>query len=188
MAGSLSRKVVAALMALLSSMFVLASVAQADLPAPGTRLWAATADSGARKAIAVSPDGSTVFVSGEGRTPDHGSDYVTIAYHTSDGSVLWRARYNGPANGDDFVADGQQALAVSPDGTTVFVTGSTDHPTNLDYATVAYDAQTGTQLWVSRFGSVGWADYGGSLVVSPLGDRLFVTGESYSPTSGPMDT
>jgi hypothetical protein len=43
----------------------------------------------------------------------------TFAAAATPGSVLWAKRYNGP--GDYF--DGGVAVAVSPDSSTVFVTG-----------------------------------------------------------------
>src|SRR5437870_4709988 len=64
------------------------------------------------------------------------------------GSQLWVKRYNGPLNDDD----GARALGVSPDGTTVFVTGASIGTTNGDdYATVAYNASTGANLWLARY-------------------------------------
>jgi hypothetical protein len=63
------------------------------------------------------------------------------------GSQLWAARYNG--SGNNSVA---YSLAVSPGGGTVFVTGVSQGTTSgLDYATVAYNAATGAQLWVKRY-------------------------------------
>ena len=50
-------------------------------------------------------------------------------------------RYNGPANGVDY----GKAVAVSPGGTTVYVTGQSDQA-ERDYATVAYSATAGRQL------------------------------------------
>ena len=56
------------------------------------------------------------------------------------------SRYNGPGNGIDIA----YAIGVSPDGSTVFVTGgSCGSTTGYVYATTAYDASTGTQLLVS---------------------------------------
>jgi DNA-binding beta-propeller fold protein YncE len=74
---------------------------------------------------------------------------------------------------------------VSPDGTTVFVTGFSDggSTTHEDYATVAYDAANGTQLWVKRFnGPANSSDYGTSVGVSPDGKKVFVTGFSFDST------
>ena len=42
-------------------------------------------------------------------------------------------------------------MAVSPDGQTVFVTGYSGSSTGDDYATVAYNAATGTPRWVKRY-------------------------------------
>jgi hypothetical protein len=50
------------------------------------------------------------------------------------GAPLWVKRYNGPAGGQDAAA----AVRVSPDGSKVFVTGtSVGTTTGNDYATVA---------------------------------------------------
>src|SRR6266542_2649914 len=66
---------------------------------------------------------------------------------SSPGHPLWLARYDG-ARG----VDQSNAMALSPDGLKVFVTGkSSSERTDYDAATVAYDANTGATLWVGRF-------------------------------------
>jgi len=50
------------------------------------------------------------------------------------GAQLWAERYNGTGNG----ADVANAVAVSPGGAMVFVTGYSQGTTSTDYATVAY--------------------------------------------------
>jgi DNA-binding beta-propeller fold protein YncE len=85
-------------------------------------------------AIAVSPDGSRVFVTGASDGGRTSLDIVTRAY-SADGRGLWTNRY---AARDDDVA---HAIAVSPDGSKVFVTGeSTTRLGWEDYLTNAYSA------------------------------------------------
>ncbi len=122
---------------------------------PGAKLWVQRYNgpgngNDAAHSVAVSPDGGTVFVTGEskGATPGTDlSDYLTVAYNAATGTQLWTARYSGPGT------DQAAAVAVSPDGGTVFVTGTTWGGSGLggNYATVAYRASDGAQLWVARY-------------------------------------
>ena len=91
---------------------------------------------------------------------------------TVPGAQLWVQRYNGPANGDDRAT----AVAVSPAGGRVFVTGSRDAPNGRpNYATVAYNAATGAQQWVNMYnGPANRSDLPESMAVSPRGDTVFV--------------
>jgi DNA-binding beta-propeller fold protein YncE len=129
--------------------------------------------------VAVSPDGSRVFVTGESSGVSSGQDITTVAYEAETGRELWVGRYNGPANFNDEAA----GLAVSPDGSRVFVTGESPGagPFEPDYATVAYDAADGSERWVARYdGSGHGADIAKAMAVSPDGRRVFVTGSSWA--------
>jgi WD40 repeat protein len=128
--------------------------------------------------LGVSPDGSKVFVAGLSPASNGYSDYATVAYDSSSGAQLWVRRYNGPANGADESYGG--SLGVSPDGSQVFVTGTSQGSTSgYDYATVAYDASTGAPLWVRRYtGPANATDRAHALGVSPKGSKVFVTGAS----------
>jgi WD40 repeat protein len=145
--------------------------------ATGTQSWEMlyydTSDAFAT-GLGVSPDGSTVFVTGYSRGSTGIGDYVTVAYHAATGNQAWATHYDGPAQG----ADVAKALGVSLDGSTVFVTGGSNgskgHP---DYATVAYDTATGTQVWAKRYGGRR-PDTANALGVSPDGSTVFVTGQS----------
>src|SRR6266536_5745011 len=70
--------------------------------------------------IVAAPDGSAVYVTGAGATGNNSwSDYATLAYDAHTGEREWLARYDGPIAEDDSAL----AMAVSPDGSRVFVTG-----------------------------------------------------------------
>lgn len=150
--------------------------------ATGAKLWAQryhgpTNPNGYATAITVSPTGKTVYVTGTsvGTTP---GDYVTIAYNASTGARLWVTRYNGPGNSIDI----PYAIAVSPDGKTVIVTGGNGGIlTDTDYVTIAYRAGTGARIWLKRYdGPAGLDDSGISLAVNRAGTMVFVTGTSWS--------
>src|SRR5438105_411402 len=95
----------------------------ASAATPGTRLWLDRYDDAFHRddfgaAVTTSPDGSTVFVTGCSDCT-FSSDFLTVAYDASTGRVLWQRTYDGP----DHLGDEATALAVSPDGSKVFVTG-----------------------------------------------------------------
>ena len=134
------------------------------------------------RAIGVSPDGSVVFVSGTSGSDDtEDNDWGAVAYDASTGAMLWAERHNGPLDGQDQVYD----LGVSPDGSTLFVTGtSADQSDRARYATVAYDAATGAEVWARRYNAAGTrSEYASSLAVSPDGSAVFVTGTSVGSAS-----
>jgi hypothetical protein len=165
--------------------------APAGAAAPGSLLWAKRyngPDSLADRAnaVAVSPDGSAVFVTGYISSAFTGYDWATVAYDASTGAVRWTKRYNGPGfeTLDTIFTTQGNDIAVSPDGSTVFVTGSSYSP-GLDYATVAYDASSGATLWADRYNSRGGGhDEAFAVDVSPNGAKVFVTGYSFG---GPAD-
>jgi hypothetical protein len=134
-------------------------------------------------AVKVSPDASTVFVTGESIGSDGGWDYATVAYDASNGDELWVKRYSGAARRDDYATN----LAVSPDGSAVFVTGySIGSANRFDYATVAYDASTGARLWVKRYnGPGGDTDDAFAVAVSPDASMVLVSGTSLGSSGSP---
>lgn len=134
----------------------------------GQALHASGQDLNTANGLAVSPDGSRVFVTGS--VPRGlAYDYGTVAYDAATGTQLWAVNYDGPAKSYDDAA----TLGVSPDGSEVFVTGySIGSGTSHDYATLAYDASTGAQLWVMRYdGPISGTDLATDLAVSPTALR-----------------
>jgi hypothetical protein len=148
----------------------------------GARLWARRYDgAGAGTDVAystrVSPDGSTLFLSGVSTGLGSWYDYVTIAYDTASGTRLWTTLYDGSGNGGEDIA---YALDISPDGEMVAVTGlSTNADGGVDFATVGYNATTGAEMWATRFNGLGDdQDYGQDIAFGPDGAKVFVTGRS----------
>lgn len=155
--------------------------------ATGARLWTARYNGPGNsidnaRAVAVSPDGTTVFVTGDsvgGPESGHSEDYATAAYRASDGKQLWVARFNGSANSGDFAA----AVSVARDGSAVFITGTSfeggfDSVSSM--TTVAYRASDGAQRWVRSWSPASCCNYDGTAIVSPGGNRVFVTGHVQS--------
>jgi hypothetical protein len=182
--GRIRGGVAAVLLAVLGCLLL---AVPAALATPGAQLWANRYNAPGNgddfaNAVGVSPDGSKVFVTGPSPGSNGLDDYATVAYDASTGMRLWAKRYNGPANGVDWAL----ALQVSPDGSSVFVTGYSKGPTSdFDYATVAYDTSTAARLWVKRYNApANKRDFAEVVGVSPGGSKVFVSGVSYGSTSG----
>ncbi len=151
--------------------------------ATGSELWRRRYDGPAHgwdnaRSVAVSSDGSRVFVTGGSRGKSRGQDFATTAYDAANGAQLWVARYDGPAHR----MDSARSVLVTEDGTRVLVSGwsiightPSGNRRNV-YATVAYDAVTGQQLWVSRSNLSGGVNYLWASTVLPSGDVVVVTG------------
>jgi uncharacterized delta-60 repeat protein len=127
--------------------------------------------------IALDKSGN-VYVTGWSTGNGTGSDFATIKYD-GNGSQLWLARYNGPANGFDLA----YALALDSAGN-VYVTGwSQGNFTDADYATVKYDSN-GNQIWVARYnGPASGDDRASALAVGGTGN-VYVTGSSTGNGTG----
>jgi DNA-binding beta-propeller fold protein YncE len=90
----------------------------------------------------VNPNGQRVYVTGEsdegkiacfGEVPS--TAYATVSYRAATGSQRWVSRYAGLNKHPDSARE----VAVSPNGSLVFVTGDTDSGcTGSDVATLAY--------------------------------------------------
>src|SRR5581483_7976244 len=119
---------------------------------------------------------STVFVTGASPSRNGDDDVATFAYDAATGSRIW-----GQRRRDSGDVDHPARLRVSPDGTRIFVTGTSYVIGALASAilTVAYDAATGDPVWEQdEFGgSLSFAD---DLRVSPDGARLYVAGANGS--------
>lgn len=148
----------------------------------GARRWVARfGDAGTAQAlalaVAVSPDGSTVAVTGYGESPTTKADMATVAYAASTGAQRWVARYNGPASQNE----GGGSIAFAPTGGSVFVTGTSEGATEgkEDVAIVAYDVATGSQRWAQRYDAPEHGDdNAAALALSTDGSRLYVTGRT----------
>ena len=83
-------------------------------------------------ALAVSRDGTRVYVTGESVGRGTAGDYATVAYAARGGAKLWSARRDGPSSAWDFAL----AVAVSPNGARVFVTGGSERGGDEFFATI----------------------------------------------------
>jgi WD40 repeat protein len=150
--------------------------------ATGTSVWThrfLAATSGNPVGMALSPDGSRLFVTTQ---PDLGN-FAIIGYAAASGARLWTA--NGPGTGQQ----GNQPadLAVSPAGSELIETGFTSTGNYDEYMTVSYDPATGAQRWLKYAKDTparNTFSRASAVTFSPDGTQVFVTGSDASAHSG----
>lgn len=130
-------------------------------------------------AMAVDAEGN-VYVTGQSAGSGTGSDYVTIKY-SSNGTEIWRARFNGEDNGEDI----PHAIAVH--GDYVYVTGESfgkDYflgvkvPSGRDYATVKYRISDGGQVWVKTYNGTAFLSDSANAIAVDAEENVYVTGSA----------
>jgi outer membrane protein assembly factor BamB len=143
----------------------------------GRQLWAIHSKGVSQSSLAVSPDGTTLYVAGSGRVSGRGSDITVIAYAAATGQQRWLRHYTKVKH----AAAGLGAVAVSPDGRTVYVAGDAGAllPSSFSLVVLAYRA-TGTLKWAIRYanrytgGKYAGGAFGGPIVLGPGGSDLYV--------------
>jgi DNA-binding beta-propeller fold protein YncE len=158
--------------------------------ASGAERWTAVFDGGKKSwdwpgAMAVSPDGSTVYVAGTaGNDLYIDGDYAIVAYDTAEGDVRWETVYDHNTGGIEEV----HGIELSPDGTRVYVTGENGTEHAPDYVTIAVDTDSGDVAWAREYKvKENGLDLGVSVAVGEaLGDGarhvVYVTGASTAAT------
>jgi hypothetical protein len=127
-------------------------------------------------ALALDTAGN-VYVTGRIEDLDTAHDYATIKYDAF-GSVVWVARYNGPANGSDSAT----AIALDAAGH-VYVTGASAGPDgSLDIATVQYDTD-GNEIGVFRYGGPAQGSDSPCAIAADSSGNIYVTGSIQGETS-----
>ncbi len=135
--------------------------------------------------IAVDHRGSRVFITGMAQYAGSiGAPiyrYQTIGYDVRSGRTVWSHAFVGTSGKSDV----PYALGVSPDGTRVYVTGSSTQPDRIQgqaqpvdgvATTIAYDGATGRQRWIVNANPNGLSAAGTALTVSKS-DVLYVGAE-----------
>jgi outer membrane protein assembly factor BamB len=118
------------------------------------------------EAISAAPNGHRVFITG---FTQNGYDFFTAALDADTGAALWTRRYTGP-NGSGAAATG---IALSPDGSSVFVTGSLYLSNgNVKGGTVAYSSRDGATLWSARWDGLSPNDVSERIVAADSRVRL----------------
>lgn len=154
----------------------------------GEHVWVAQFDEGMTemaRAVAVSPDGATVYAAGSISSSWTHSRAFVMALDAATGELAWRDIFDVGYGGYNYA----NALDVSDDGERVVIAGTVTGLTSQDYVTAAYDAATGELAWRERYNGAG-QQRDGAHALAIDGDRVFVTGSSVgtSDTWGDITT
>lgn len=115
---------------------------------PGTMFW--------QPSIAIAPSGDRFYLTaGSTRQLEdghHRSGHLVLAGETRTGNILWSTVFE--EWGWDGTGDDDGYIALSPDGTTVYIGGTAAGRVNTTWSDgmlLAYNAEHGNLLWSSRY-------------------------------------
>lgn len=159
----------------------------------GEQLWSSSIDvANYEEGYVVAAGQAIVVVSGRADDAQGETDTLTVALDAQTGNEIWRDLLDGPEEGTDLPKD----IGFSASGNQVFLTVDYSGQLN-DYATLAYDAQTGARLWTAIYegddctGTKGRMDQPRGLVAGQIPgpdgssrEAVFVTGRSDGCSTG----
>jgi hypothetical protein len=121
-------------------------------------------------------DSNNLYAAGGGVGAQPWTDNWKIIKYEPNGSVVWTATYDGPADGSD--RDRLSNATLDTFGN-FYVTGySIGIGTSGDYTTIKYAPDSNEPLWIARYnGLANDEDYVKDIAVDSLGN-VYVTGES----------
>lgn len=99
--------------------------------------------------IAVSPNGSQVYVTGYTQNSGTYGDVRTLALDAHTGAIVWDNRYDRAGSTGLISAEAGVSIAASPDGSLVYVSGYSGDIDSYHGILIAYDSLTGHRLWRS---------------------------------------
>jgi outer membrane protein assembly factor BamB len=142
--------------------------------AGGDELWLNQSDlAGLNDDIdAMAQDTERIYVAGEPQSDDEDEDFFVRALDKETGDEVWQQQFGDPVKNDD--AD---ALAVQ--GSWVFLVGAIEESQdplieNRDILVVAFDSQTGNELWRKQLGQPERDDAANAIAAQ--GSRVYVAG------------
>ena len=141
--------------------------------ATGARRWASTFPGTSRMpateamALAVAPDGKTVFATASLYDGSDEHAIATVAIDAATGATRWRTV-------EDSASMNASALTVDPLGDRVYVVGQRMTADGSVGITLAYDAGTGEQQWLSEHSAPTGRTGAWRVAANPDGRRLYV--------------
>lgn len=158
--------------------------------------WSGPGGDDVPEGLAITPDGrrAVVAVASVGTGSEFDRDIATVAFAVRAagprGRVVWQARYDFAGVG---AQDVPRAIALSPDGEVVYVTGYSNATTSgppyaVDYDTVtlAYETWRGEPLWTSRFRAPG-SSFAPPRALAATNERVVLTMAAPEPEGEGFD-